>query len=102
MIQFLHILTAATLVLPLGLLEAFPSWKEFASSNCMLEEAPCEDCEDLLRLELENECPSIEHSQQLVIAGPALQISPCSDDGAVSRDCVEMRGCRPPPTVSHS
>jgi hypothetical protein len=97
MVKFLHILTAVTLIFPLGLLEALPCWKEFASSNCMLEEVAGEDSEVVSRSELEKQFLSIEHRHPLEIARPVLQISPLNEAASVDRGCVEMRGCRPPP-----
>ncbi|MCA9009611.1 MAG: hypothetical protein KDB01_07690 [Planctomycetaceae bacterium] len=101
MTQLFHILTAVTLVFPIGLLDALPCWKEFASSNCMLEEVSWEDCEDACRMELEKQCVCIEHAPPLQIAGPVMRMPVFCAIPAVSRECIEMRGCRPPPVVEH-
>jgi hypothetical protein len=97
MLQFLHILTAVTLAVPMGLLERSASWKDCSSSACLLEEAPAEESESVSRLEIEEHQLFMGLLRPFRIAIPARWISPLTDSHSVDRDCVEMRGCRPPP-----
>jgi hypothetical protein len=101
MVELLHILTAVTLVFPMGLLERSTYWKECPSSACVLEEAPSEDSEGESRLEIEKHPLFIEVLRPPGLACPVLWISPLADSGLVDRDCLEMRGCRPPPYSEH-
>ena len=100
MFQLLHILTAATLVFPLGLLETLPCWKEFDSPNCMLEEEASEDSEAISRLELEKQYLAAEHLHPVEISCSLSHVSTLNEAASVDRDCLEMRGCRPPPVPS--
>ncbi len=97
MLRLLHILTAVTLVFPMGLLEHSACWKECSSSTCVLEEAAAEDSESVSRLEIEKHALFMELLRPPGFAFPVLRMSPLTDARSVDRDCVEMRGCRPPP-----
>ncbi|MBC7966003.1 MAG: hypothetical protein H7Z17_08770 [Fuerstia sp.] len=72
-------------------------WKECSSSTCVLEEVPAEDSESVSRLEIENHHLFMELLRPPGFAFPVRWISPLTDSRSVDRDCVEMRGCRPPP-----
>jgi hypothetical protein len=93
----LNILTAVTLLFPMGLLEHSMRWKECSSSTCVLEEASAEDSESVSRLEIEKHALFMELLRPPGFACPVRWISPQTDSRSVDRDCVEMRGCRPPP-----
>jgi len=97
MLQLLHILTAMTLVFPMGLLERSACWKECSSAACVLEEVPSEDSESISRLEIEKHRLFLDLLRPPGFACRVLWISPLTDSQSVDRDCVEMRGCRPPP-----
>jgi hypothetical protein len=97
MLRLLHILTALTLAFPMGLLERSTCWKECSSSTCVLEEAPSEDSESVSRHEIEKHHLLFELLRPPGFACPLLWTSPLIDSRSVDRDCVEMRGCRPPP-----
>jgi len=99
MLQLLHILTAVTLVFPMGLLERSACCKERPSSTCVLEDAPSEDTESISRLEIEKRGLFVDQFRPPGFACQMLWISPLTDWRAVDRDCVEMRGCRPPPCL---
>lgn len=97
MLQLLHILTALTLVFPMGLLERSADWKECSSSTCIREDAPSEDSESVSRLEIEKHRLFLNLLRPPGLACRVLWNSPLIDSRSVDRDCVEMRGCRPPP-----
>ncbi|MEJ7590270.1 MAG: hypothetical protein WKF77_01865 [Planctomycetaceae bacterium] len=97
MLQLLHILTAVTLVFPMGLLESSACWKECSSSTCVLEDAPSEDSESISRVEIEKHGLFLDLLHPPGFACRVLWNSPLADSHSVDRECVEMRGCRPPP-----
>jgi len=97
MLRLLQILTAVTLVFPMGLLERSTRWKECSSSTCVLEDVPSEDSESASRLEIAKQHLFTDLLRPPGFDYPVLWISPLTDSWSVDRDCVEMRGCRPPP-----
>ncbi|MCX7388549.1 MAG: hypothetical protein DWI22_08855 [Planctomycetota bacterium] len=97
MLQFLHILTAVTLMFPVGLLECATCCKDCSSSTCVLEDAPAEDAESISRLEIDKHRVFLDLQHPPGFACSVLWNFLPTDSLSVDRDCVEMRGCRPPP-----
>lgn len=97
MLHSLHILIALMLVFPMGQPERSVCWKACSSATCVLEEAPVEDSESILRLEIEKHGLFLDLLCPSAFACRVMWISPLIDSRSVERDCVAMRGSRPPP-----
>ncbi len=99
MIQWLHILIAVVLVVPMGLLEHSADWLDCGGSSFLLEKADAEDSESVSRIELEKHWPFFEAvnlsgGDTLVL--PVFLAPPAN---SVQIECKELRGCRPPPRL---
>ena len=93
----MHILTAVTLVVPLGLLECSPRLKDCSSTSCVLEDAAEKDIDSLEQHEHKQPCLLFEVLRPLGSYPAVRRAAPSTDVVFAGRSCVEMHGCRPPP-----
>jgi len=95
--KWLHILTAVTLVVPLGLLECSIRLKECSSSSCVLEDSAEKDVDSSGQHENKQPCLFFELLRP-PRSYPAFRLAaPATNIALADRGCVEMHGCRPPP-----
>jgi hypothetical protein len=97
MSKWLQILTAVTLVVPLGLLDCSMRLKEGSSSSCVLEDSAEKDVDSSEQHENKHPCQLFEVLRPPGFYPAFCPAGPATNVALADRGCIEMHGCRPPP-----